>query len=127
MIGATFLILTIISVSFSFSFRSGGNHFRAWKQNGTLADSGAWFLALVWLSSYPLFFLLTSYFFLSLHSASKEENSGKNHMIVVDGYNIGRDWIVDRAIRGTHYRNMWWRAELEWNENDLLLPGNEGE
>lgn len=23
----------------------GGNHFRAWKQNGTLADSGAWFLA----------------------------------------------------------------------------------
>ena len=23
----------------------GGNHFRAWKQNGTHADSGAWFLA----------------------------------------------------------------------------------
>lgn len=24
---------------------AGGNHFRAWKQNGTLANSGAWFLA----------------------------------------------------------------------------------
>jgi len=23
----------------------GGNHFRAWKQNGTMADTGAWFLA----------------------------------------------------------------------------------
>ena len=23
---------------------AGGNHFRAWKQNGTLANSGAWFL-----------------------------------------------------------------------------------
>lgn len=23
----------------------GGNHFRVWKQNGTLADTGAWFLA----------------------------------------------------------------------------------
>lgn len=22
----------------------GGQHFRAWKQNGTLAESGAWFL-----------------------------------------------------------------------------------
>jgi hypothetical protein len=25
-------------------FRSGGQHFRAWKQNGTLANSGAWFI-----------------------------------------------------------------------------------
>ncbi|KAG6919257.1 hypothetical protein DXG01_008053 [Tephrocybe rancida] len=24
---------------------AGGNHFRAWKQNGTVANSGAWFLA----------------------------------------------------------------------------------
>lgn len=25
--------------------RTGGNHFRAWKQNGSEADTGAWFLA----------------------------------------------------------------------------------
>ena len=25
----------------------GGHHFRAWKQNGTIADSGAWFLGCV--------------------------------------------------------------------------------
>jgi hypothetical protein len=23
---------------------AGGHHFRAWRQNGTLADSGAWFV-----------------------------------------------------------------------------------
>ena len=26
---------------------AGGNHFRAWRQNGTLANTGAWFLAYV--------------------------------------------------------------------------------
>ncbi len=47
-------------------------------------------------------------------------------MIVEDGYNIGRDWLVERAIQGTHYKNRWWRADIEWNENDLLVPGKEG-
>lgn len=26
----------------------GGHHFRAWRQNGTLANSGAWFLGYAW-------------------------------------------------------------------------------
>ncbi|KAH8091071.1 hypothetical protein BXZ70DRAFT_954184 [Cristinia sonorae] len=77
----------------------GGHHFRAWKQNGTLADSGAWFLG-----------------------ASKEKDSSKNHKITEDGYNLGRDFIVDRATAGTRWRGMWWKADVEWKEG-LLQRG----
>ncbi|GAA6062507.1 hypothetical protein JCM10212_006356 [Sporobolomyces blumeae] len=52
----------------------GGNHFRLWQQNGSLANSGAWFLA-----------------------ASKEHNILLNHMIVPNGYDRGRDEIVQLA------------------------------
>ena len=40
---------------------AGGHHFRAWRQNGTHADSGAWFIGCVsLLSSLPgFFFVLT--------------------------------------------------------------------
>jgi len=81
---------------------AGGNHFRAWKQNGSLANSGAWFLGV-----------------------SKEENSGRNHKIVKDGYNIGRDWLVDKATKGSHWNGLWWSATVEWNEG-LLQPGRRG-
>jgi hypothetical protein len=81
---------------------AGGNHFRAWKQNGTLANSGAWFLG-----------------------ASKEENSREHHTIVPNGYNIGRDWLVDRATSGSRWKGMWWKAEVEWKRG-LLKPGKEG-
>ena len=57
---------------------------------------------------------------------SKEEDSGKNHMIIDDGYNIGRDLLVDRATGGTHYRGKWWKADVEWNEQDLLEAGHKG-
>ncbi|SCZ89175.1 BZ3500_MvSof-1268-A1-R1_Chr1-1g01008 [Microbotryum saponariae] len=81
----------------------GGNHFRAWKQNGTQANSGAWFL-----------------------SASKEMDIRGRHKIIPDGYNIGRDLIVAKAIAGTRYRRRTWTAEVEWIEG-LLEPGSEGE
>lgn len=80
----------------------GGQHFRAWRQNGTLADSGAWFLG-----------------------ASKEKDSSKNHKIDEDGYNVGRDFVVERAIAGSHWRGMWWKAEVEWQEG-LLQKGRRG-
>ncbi|KDE09467.1 hypothetical protein MVLG_00369 [Microbotryum lychnidis-dioicae p1A1 Lamole] len=80
----------------------GGNHFRAWKQNGTQANSGAWFL-----------------------SASKEMDIRGRHKIIPDGYNIGRDLIVAKAIAGTRYRRRIWTAEVEWIEG-LLEPGSEG-
>lgn len=48
-------------------------------------------------------------------------------MIVDDGYNIGRDWLVQKATAGSHWNSMWWRADVVWNVNDLLKPGKEGE
>ncbi|RDB14884.1 hypothetical protein Hypma_016362 [Hypsizygus marmoreus] len=81
---------------------AGGNHFRAWKQNGAEANSGAWFLGV-----------------------SKEENSSKNHKIVPNGYNLGRDWLVERAIAGSRWKGKWWKADLEWR-TDLLAPGSDG-
>jgi len=81
---------------------AGGNHFRAWKQNGTIANTGAWFLAV-----------------------SKEEDSSRKHKIIPNGYNIGRDLLVDRAVSGSRWNGRWWKAEIEWQE-DLLEPGNDG-
>ncbi|SPO26980.1 uncharacterized protein UTRI_10445_B [Ustilago trichophora] len=49
----------------------GGNHIRAWQQQG----SGAWFLA-----------------------TSREEDASKNHMIIPNGYNIGRNQLVQQAL-----------------------------
>jgi len=80
----------------------GGHHFRAWRQNGTLADSGAWFLA-----------------------SSKEKYVGEHHMIEDDGYNLGRDFIVERAVAGSRWKTMWWKADVEWVDG-LLEPGSEG-
>ncbi|KAJ8495200.1 hypothetical protein ONZ45_g12964 [Pleurotus djamor] len=81
---------------------AGGNHFRAWKQNGTTANSGAWFLGV-----------------------SREENSRKHHKIVPDGYNLGRDFLVNKAIGGSSWKGIWWKAEVEWREG-LLDPGKDG-
>ncbi|GJN90587.1 hypothetical protein Rhopal_003599-T1 [Rhodotorula paludigena] len=54
---------------------NGGFHYRVWRQNGTDADTGAWFLA-----------------------ASEEEDLSNNHMIVDNGYDLGRDEVVRRAV-----------------------------
>ncbi|GAA5960275.1 hypothetical protein JCM3765_002524 [Sporobolomyces pararoseus] len=80
----------------------GGNHFRAYKQNGTEANSGAWFLA-----------------------ASKEVDIRGNHKIVPNGYNIGRDLIVERAVPESRYLGRSWETSVEYVEG-LLKPGNEG-
>ena len=59
------------------------------------------------------------------YSASEEMDSSKNHMIVDDGYNRGRNYIVDRATEGSHWRGMWWKADVEWREG-LLERGKRG-
>jgi hypothetical protein len=63
---------------------------------------------------------------LGCHSASKEEPTAKKHMIVPDGYNIGRDWFVEKATAGSHWNGVWWKADVEWREG-LLEPGRRGE
>ncbi|GAA5941582.1 uncharacterized protein JCM15063_001627 [Sporobolomyces koalae] len=80
----------------------GGNHFRVYKQNGTEANSGAWFL-----------------------SASKEVDWRGNHKIAPNGYNLGRDLIVQTALKGTKYLGRSWDTEVEYIEG-LLTPGSEG-
>jgi hypothetical protein len=59
-------------------------------------------------------------------SASKEEPTSKKHMIVPNGYNIGRNWFVEKATAGSHRKGMWWKADVEWREG-LLEPGKHGE
>ncbi|KAF7364858.1 hypothetical protein MVEN_00356100 [Mycena venus] len=115
---------------------AGGHHFRAWRQNGTEANSGAWFLG-----------------------ASKEEDSRRGHTIVANGYNLGRDWLVEQALAGSELwlrrgetpefwapspgdetpapapegwpwpgtggEHLQWRAEVEW-VSGLLEPGRRG-
>jgi len=63
---------------------------------------------------------------LDCHSASKEEPTAKKHMIVPDGYNIGRDWFVEKATAGSHWKGIWWKADVEWRQG-LLEPGKHGE
>ncbi|KAF9493468.1 hypothetical protein BDN71DRAFT_1394947 [Pleurotus eryngii] len=84
----------------------GGNHFRAWIQNfnATAGSGGAVFLA-----------------------ASQEEDSTQHHNIVPNGYNLGRDNLVNAAL-GTHqhpflpYKFVTTSADL----TGLLAPGAEG-
>ncbi|KAI0295666.1 hypothetical protein B0F90DRAFT_1883527 [Multifurca ochricompacta] len=52
----------------------GGNHFRYWAQTGSEANSGAVFMA-----------------------ASYELPEKFSHDIVVNGYNLGRDWLIGNA------------------------------
>ncbi|KAI3624097.1 hypothetical protein GLX27_002871 [Malassezia furfur] len=61
---------------------TGGNHFRYWVQNGTRANTGAIFIA-----------------------ASVEEPIRQNHMIVSNGYDLGRDWLVGNATQGARTDN----------------------
>ncbi|KAJ6594386.1 hypothetical protein B0H19DRAFT_920040 [Mycena capillaripes] len=82
---------------------TGGNHFRVFPQAGT----GALFLAV-----------------------SKEEDASENHNIVADGYNIGRDLLVSKAV-GEH--TGFDGKKFKFNtyntvSTDLVLlpPGSEG-
>lgn len=54
------------------------------------------------------------------------KDSSKNHKIVDNGYNLGRDWLVEKATAGSRWNGRWWRADVEWNEQDLLNEGSSG-
>jgi len=68
----------------------GGNHFRVFRQNGTLANSGALFLAV-----------------------SKEENAAESHTIVPNGYDIGRDALVSAAVGTTSFGGVTYSTTSE--------------
>ncbi|KAJ7121277.1 hypothetical protein C8R43DRAFT_1090845 [Mycena crocata] len=83
---------------------TGGNHFRVFPQSG----SGALFLAV-----------------------SKEEDVSESHTIIPDGYNIGRDLLVGKAV-GEH--TGFEGKKFKFNKYDttlteltgLLPPGADG-
>jgi hypothetical protein len=64
-------------------------------------------------------------FLTSKIRASKELDSSRGHTISPDGYNIGRDWLVERAVRGGGWKGMWWKADVEWR-TDLIKEGKKG-
>ncbi|KAF8322093.1 hypothetical protein DL93DRAFT_2205069 [Clavulina sp. PMI_390] len=76
----------------------GGNHFRFWKQ----VTTGAYFLA-----------------------ASVEEWAGDGHNIVPNGYDEGRDGIVQGATGVTKYQTNWYLT-TSYYVSCLLQPGTEG-
>lgn len=53
------------------------------------------------------------------------KDSSKNHRIDDDGYNVGRDYFVERAVAGSHWDGKWWKAEVEWREG-LMPRGRRG-
>ncbi|EMD37477.1 hypothetical protein CERSUDRAFT_123424 [Gelatoporia subvermispora B] len=80
----------------------GGNHFRVYVQNGSLADSGALFLAV-----------------------SQEENVTTGHTIAPDGYDIGRDTLASAAIGTTSFGGVTYSTTAE-NITGLMPAGSAG-
>jgi len=81
----------------------GGNHLRVYRQNGPTANSGAIFLAV-----------------------SKEQDAEENHNIVPDGYDIGRNLLVQTAIAGqTSFGGTTYSTTAQ-NITGLLPVGSAG-
>ncbi|CAL1707002.1 unnamed protein product [Somion occarium] len=74
----------------------GGNHFRVFRQNGPNANSGALFLAV-----------------------SKEENVTEGHTISEDGYNVGRDALVDAAVGTTSFNGVTYSTTAQRLVNQM--------
>lgn len=80
----------------------GGNHFRVYRQDGPSAMSGALFLAV-----------------------SQEEDVEEDHTIVPDGYNIGRNQLVEHAVGNHHFDGVYYTTTAK-NITGLLPAGSEG-
>jgi len=46
-------------------------------------------------------------------------------MIAPNGYNVGRDSLVQSAITGSSWKGISWVTDVEWREG-LLEPGFKG-
>ncbi|KIY53704.1 hypothetical protein FISHEDRAFT_32828 [Fistulina hepatica ATCC 64428] len=80
----------------------GGNHLRIYNQNGSLADSGALFLAV-----------------------SVEEDLEEGHTVMPNGYDLGRNRLAESAV-GTHkYDGKTYTTTAE-NITGLLEAGSTG-
>ncbi|EIW63066.1 uncharacterized protein TRAVEDRAFT_56242 [Trametes versicolor FP-101664 SS1] len=80
----------------------GGNHFRVYFQNGPSADTGAAFLAV-----------------------SAEKPATDNHDIEPDGYDVGRNGLVNAAVGTTDFGGITYNTVAE-NITGLLPVGSNG-
>jgi hypothetical protein len=80
----------------------GGNHFRLYRQNGPTANSSALFLAV-----------------------SQEEDVEEHHNIVRNGYDFGRDALVERAIGTKSFGGTTYWTTAKYMAG-LLAPGSVG-
>jgi hypothetical protein len=80
----------------------GGNHLRVFRQNGPNANTGALFLAV-----------------------SQEENVNDGHTIAPNGYNLGRDSLVQGALAVTTYQGVKYQTVAQ-DITGLLPPGSNG-
>ncbi|KAK7473202.1 hypothetical protein VKT23_001300 [Stygiomarasmius scandens] len=80
----------------------GGNHFRVFPQTGPEANSGALFLAV-----------------------SKEEDVSESHNIVPNGYDVGRDELVQAAMGIRTHNGVKYNTTVT-DVTGLLQPGAEG-
>jgi hypothetical protein len=80
----------------------GGNHFRLFRQNGPNANTGALFLAV-----------------------SEEENLHNHHTISKDGYNKGRDQLVNAAVGVKKYKGVKYSTTVLYLTG-LLPSGSNG-
>jgi len=81
----------------------GGNHFRYWRQNGPKANSGALFLAV-----------------------SQEMDSViHHHMIVPNGYNLGRDKLIAAAVGVRSYGDVTYNTTVV-DISDIMNAGIQG-
>jgi len=81
---------------------TGGNHFRVFRQNGPLADTGALFLAV-----------------------SEEENVSQGHTISPDGYDEGRDALVSSAVGTTSFGGVTYQTTSETLQG-VMPAGSDG-
>ena len=56
---------------------------------------------------------------------SKEENLFKHHTIVPNGYDVGRDLLVESATRGSRFGKRAWTANVSYVDH-LLRQGSRG-
>ena len=74
-----------------------------WRQEG----SGAWFLAVSYEHVWVFFSVFRLTFIYKIL-----QNVLKHHMITPDGYNVGRDLLLQRMVgaggRGTVWKGMRW-------------------
>ena len=85
-----------------------------WRQNGTLADTGAWFLAVSKEKVRG-----------AARGVAHRQSVAQRHTIVKNGYDIGRDELVEWATKGGSFADRCWKADVKYVDG-LEPAGSKG-